>query len=102
MIVFCPSCQSEEEVDDDGTCQQCGVSLEPLQLILLATQDSLRLGLEALREARDQDALDYAYEAWGLKKTYETAALGLLAAARLADGMETTRWLRRRHVLKQH
>jgi len=96
MLIFCPLCQSDETVDADGVCVSCGADLGSLQGILFSAQDSLRLALEAMRERRDQEALDYAYEAWGLKQTMETAAVGLLAAMQLRDGQEAFRWLKRR------
>ena len=96
VIIFCPLCQSDETVDPLGLCLTCGADLGSLQEILFSAQDSLRLALEALRERRDQEALDYAYEAWGLKQTMETAAVGLLAAMQLRDGQEAFRWLKRR------
>ena len=96
MIIFCPLCQSDETVDPLGICLSCSADLGALQDILMSAQDSLRLALEAMRERRDQEALDYAYEAWGLKQTLETAAVGLLAAMQLRDGHEALRWLMRR------
>lgn len=96
MTLFCPVCQSDQNVESSGSCQSCGTDVSSLQEILLAAQDSLRLALEALRERRDHEALDYAYEAWGLKHTMETAAVGLLAAMQLRDEQEVSRWLMRR------
>ena len=96
MLIFCPICQFDETVDAMGVCLSCSADLSALRDVLLSAQDSLRLALEAMRERRDQEALDYAYEAWGLKQTMETAAVGLLAAMQLRDGREALRWLMRR------
>lgn len=87
--------------EEDPVCPACGCEVEPLSQILLAAEDSLTLALESMRELRYRDALDYAYEAWGLKNTYETAAVGLLAAACNRDGAEVTRWLRRRQKMRE-
>lgn len=101
MNIPCPACDASVSPDEVDSCPKCGCEIEPLGRILLAAEDSLTLALESLRERRERDALDYAYEAWGLKKTYETAAIGLLAAMTLRDGPETMRWLRRRQLMRE-
>lgn len=100
MKISCPSCDAPVSPDVTPTCSACGCEVAVLGQILLAAEDSLLLAIESLRERRQRDALDYAYEAWGLKKTYETSAIGLLAAMSLRDGPETMRWLRRRQVMR--
>lgn len=70
-----------------------------LRQISAAAQDSILLALEALREGRDRDAHEFAYEAWGLRHTPEAAAVGLIAATSLADPVEIPRWIRRRRAV---
>lgn len=69
--------------------------------IIVASADSVMLALDSLRQRRYEDAMDYAYEAWGLKHSHQGAAVGLLAAAALRNGVEIARWLRRRRLLDE-
>ena len=64
-----------------------------LRQITSAARDSLQLGLEALREGRDRDAHEFAYEAWGLRHSREAAAIGLLSAPTMPrlKGMDSFR-----------
>ncbi len=99
MKLPCPACEHAVAVEIDPRCSQCGSDLTVLRQIMRSASDSVRLALESMREGRSKDALDYAYEAWGLVHTPETAAVGLLAAVQADDGTEATRWLRRRMKL---
>jgi hypothetical protein len=101
MIIECPACTREVDPQDSEHCPHCQCEIGLLGRLLTAAEDSLLLAMEALRERNLRDALDYAYEAWSLKQTVETAAVGLLAATALRDGTETMRWLRRRQRLNQ-
>ncbi len=67
-----------------------------LRQITEAAHDSILLAIEALREGRDQEAHDFACEAWGLRQSPESAAIGLIAATGLADPVDIPRWIRRR------
>jgi hypothetical protein len=96
MIVQCPSCGKPADPREHERCHRCGCEVAILGSILQAAGDSLQLALLALREGRDRDAHDFAYEAWALRHTVETAAAGLLAAIALGDPVEISRWLRRR------
>jgi hypothetical protein len=96
MKLNCPACEHAVPVERDPRCSKCGADLSVLRQIMHSASDSVRLALESMREGRYKDALDYAYEAWGLVHTPETAAMGLLAAVQADDGTEVTRWLRRR------
>lgn len=98
VTITCPRCQ-KVACDDDISCQRCGCEFDVLLQVLESAEDSIMLALESLREQRHRDALDYAYEAWGLKHTVETAAIGLIVAASLQDSGEMTRWLRRRKLM---
>jgi hypothetical protein len=100
MIVECPYCRHPADPDRHPECPECGCEVLALGVILTAAHDSLRLALLALMENRDRDALDFSYEAWGLKRTHETAAAGLLSACLLRDPIEISRWVRRRRSLK--
>jgi hypothetical protein len=101
MKIPCPVCNREVDPDQTDDCAQCGAVIAPLRQIMLSAADSVRLALESLREGRDREALDYAYEAWGLMHTSETAAIGLLAAVKVDEGTEVTRWLRRRRFMSE-
>ncbi|MDB6071429.1 MAG: hypothetical protein JWL81_2600, partial [Verrucomicrobiales bacterium] len=79
--------------------RHCACDVAILRQITLASHDSVLLALEALREGRDRDAHEFAYEAWGLRHTPEAAAIGLLAAAGLGDPVEIPRWMRRRRAM---
>ena len=101
MKIPCPVCGIEINLEHRDCCAHCGAEVASLRQVLLSASDSVRLGLESLKEGRDREAMDYAYEAWGLMHTTETAALGLLVAAKLNDGTETTRWLKRRRGMQE-
>jgi hypothetical protein len=60
-----------------------------------AADDSILLALEALREGRDREAHESAYEAWGLHHSPQAAAIGL------ADAVEIPRWICRRRSFKR-
>jgi hypothetical protein len=92
----CPVCALEVSPEDHPSCPQCGAQLAVLQQIMESATDSVCLAMESLREGRDREALDYAYEAWGLMHTTETAAAGLIAAVKIGEATEITRWLKRR------
>ena len=99
MNAACPSCGKPVSPDVSETCPRCGCEVAILGLILISAHDSLQLALLALQEGRDKDAHDFAYEAWALRHTTETAAAGLLAAIALRDPIEISRWIRRRRRL---
>jgi hypothetical protein len=99
MSITCPVCEREVRAEVSAVCRKCGADLSSLKQIVLSASDSVRLGLESLREGRDREALDYAYEAWGLMHTLETVSIGFLAALKSEDSTEVTRWMRRRRVL---
>ena len=99
MNVACPSCTKQVSPDIHHTCPSCGCEVAILGIILVAAHDSLQLALLALQEGRDKDAYDFAYEAWALRHTLETAAVGLLSAIALKDPIEISRWIRRRRNL---
>lgn len=96
--IVCPHCRIVTS-DEHTSCHHCGCDYHVLVQVLEAAEDSIRLALESLREQRHRDALDYAYEAWGLKHTVSTAAIGLVVAVSLQDSAEITRWLRRRKLV---
>ncbi len=96
MIIPCPVCGHKVAPETRPRCVKCGAEVAVLGTIMTAAADSVRLGLESLREGRDREALDYAYEGWGLMQTRETAGIGLVAALKNRDSTEVTRWLRRR------
>ena len=99
MTIRCPSCGKPAHPEEAERCSRCGCEVAILGRILHAAHDSLQLALLALREGRDLDAHDYAYEAWALRNTRETAAVGLLAAVALKEPIEIARWLRRKRRL---
>ncbi len=99
MTIHCPSCGKPVVPETNERCPRCGCEVAILGRILHAAHDSLQLALLALREGRDRDAHDFAYEAWALRHTLETAAAGLLASVGLRDPVEISRWLRRKHRL---
>lgn len=99
MTIYCPSCGKPVSPDATDRCPRCGCEVEVLGEIIHAAYDSLQLSLLALREGRDRDAHDFAYEAWALRHTMETAAAGLLAAVALGEPVEISRWLRRKRRL---
>lgn len=99
MTIYCPSCNKPVSPDIHDRCVRCGCEVAMCGQILLAARDSLQLALLALREGRDRDAQDFAYEAWALRHTTETAAAGLLAAVALREPVEISRWLRRKRRL---
>lgn len=96
MTIYCPSCAKPVSPDHADRCPRCGCEVAILGHILNAAHDSLQLSLLALREGRDRDAHDFAYEAWALRHSMETAAAGLLAAVALKEPVEIARWLRRK------
>ena len=99
MTIYCPSCGKPVSPDSTERCPRCGCEVAILGQIIHAAHDSLQLALLALREGRDRDAHDFAYEAWALRHTLETAAAGLLAAVALREPVEISRWLRRKRRL---
>jgi hypothetical protein len=99
MIVRCPSCGRNVSPDVVDQCPACGCEVAILGQVLVAAHDSLQLAMLALMEGRDKDAHDFAYEAWALRHTTETSAVGLLAAIALGEPIEISRWLRRRRRL---
>jgi hypothetical protein len=99
MTIYCPSCGKPVSPDVTERCPRCGCEVAILGQIIHAAHDSLQLALLALREGRDRDAHDFAYEAWALRHTLETAAAGLLAAVALREPVEISRWLRRKRRL---
>lgn len=99
MTIYCPSCGKPVSPTEREHCPRCGCEVAILGQIILAAHDSLQLALLALREGRDRDAHDFAYEAWALRHTLETAAAGLLAAVALKEPVEIARWLRRKRRL---
>ena len=101
MTIRCPSCRKPVSPDDSERCPRCDCELAILGQILHAAHDSLQLALLGLREGRDKDAHEFAYEAWALRHTREAAAAGLLAAVALRDPIEISRWLRRRRQLPE-
>ena len=100
MEISCPACRTRVDPEIEDHCGHCGCAIGILSDILWASRDSLQLCLEALRNHQIRDALDYAYEAWGLKNSPETAAAGLIAAVCTNDGVEVTRWLNRRKKMR--
>lgn len=96
MLVICPSCRKKVPPGNARRCRHCSCEVAILRQITLASSDSVLLALEALREGRDRDAHEFAYEAWGLRHTREAAAVGLIAATSLGDPVEIPRWMRRR------
>jgi len=55
----------------------------------------------ALREGRDRDAHEFAYESWGLRHSRAASAAGLVAATMMRDPIEISRWMRRRRRMEQ-
>lgn len=100
MKVECPYCSHPADPDRSPECPECGCEVDKLGAVLRAAHDSLQLALLALYEGRDREALDFSYEAWGLKRSRETAAAGLLAACLIRDPIEISRWIRRRRARK--
>lgn len=96
MNLHCPYCRKKVPPGNARRCRHCHCEVAALRTITVAAQDSLLLALEALKEGRDRDAHDFAYEAWGLRHSREAAAIGLIAASSLADPIEIPRWIRRR------
>ena len=99
MIIRCPSCGKPASPDKTERCPRCGCDIAILGQIVHSAYESLQLAILALREGRDRDAHDFAYEAWALRHSMETSAAGLLAAIALKDPIEISRWLRRRRRL---
>ncbi|MBP7948442.1 MAG: hypothetical protein KA004_02215 [Verrucomicrobiales bacterium] len=97
----CPGCSAETVPLEETHCAACGCEVSILGRILAASADSVLLAMLALRERRVDDALDFAYEAWGLKHTHQSAAVGLLAAVAVGDSVEISRWLRRRRQMDE-
>ncbi len=103
MQVPCPACATAVNPEEEEFCPECGCAVAILADIVWSARDSIQLALEAIRRGQRSDALDYAYEAWGLKNSRETAAIGLIAAMHLRDSVEVTRWLkRRRRMCAEH
>ena len=99
VSVACPFCRKKVASGIAARCRHCGCEVAMLRQITTAATDSVRLALEALREGRDREAHEFAYEAWGLRHTREAAAIGLLAATGLGDPIEIPRWIRRRRAV---
>ena len=99
MNIHCPFCRKKVPAGNARRCRHCGCEVAMLRQITSAARDSLQLGLEALREGRDRDAHEFAYEAWGLRHSREAAAIGLLSAIGLSDPIEIPRWIRRRRAV---
>jgi hypothetical protein len=99
MTIPCPCCGKPVFAETAERCPRCGCEVAILGQIIRAAHDSLQLSLLALREGRDRDAHDFAYEAWALRHSKQTAAAGLLAAVALSEPIEISRWLRRRRRL---
>ena len=95
----CPFCCKKVPPGNAVRCRHCGCEVAMLRQITAAAADSVKLALEALREGRDRDAHEFAYEAWGLRHTREAAAIGLIAATGLGDPVEIPRWIRRRRAV---
>ncbi len=99
LPVACPFCRKKVPRSQATRCRHCGCEVAMLHQIVAAADDSVKLALEALREGRDRDAHDFAYEAWGLRHSRVAAAIGLLAATGLEDPIEIPRWIRRRRAV---
>ena len=99
MTLLCPYCRKKVPPGNARRCRHCSCEVAMLRQITAAASDSILLALEALREGRDRDAHEFAYEAWGLRHTREAAAIGLIAAVGLADPVEIPRWIRRRRAV---
>lgn len=98
MNVACPFCRKKVPPGNARRCRHCGCEVATLRTITLAAHDSILLALEALREGRDRDAHEFAYESWGLRHSRHAAAIGLIAATSMADPIEIPRWIRRRRT----
>ena len=99
MNIHCPFCRKKVPPGNARRCRHCGCEVAMLRQITSAARDSLQLALEALREGRDRDAHEFAYEAWGLRHSREAAAIGLLSAIGLSDPTEIPHWIRRRRAV---
>lgn len=99
MILLCPYCRKKSSPEASDHCPYCGCEIAMLGRLIHSARDSVMLAMEALREGRDRDAHDFAYEAWGLKHSREAAAAGLMAAVSLGDPIEIPRWIRRRRAV---
>ncbi len=97
----CPYCRKIIPPGNQARCRHCSCAIAMLRTISQAADDSILLALEALREGRDRDAHEFAYEAWGLHHSPQAAAIGLIAATGLADPVEIPRWIRRRRSFKR-
>jgi hypothetical protein len=92
----------EIEATTQMHCPRCGCALQMLVEICFSALDSVALALEALRENRDDDALDYAHESWDLVHSSKAAAVGFISAVALRDPVETARWQRRREMMREN
>lgn len=97
----CPYCLKIVPPGNQRHCRHCSCEIAMLRTISQAADDSVLLALEALREGRDRDAHEFAYEAWGLRHSPQAAAIGLIAATGLADPVEIPRWIRRRRSFRK-
>ncbi len=100
MDIHCPFCKKKVPGTKEQVCRNCGCGIAMLRQISEAAHDSILLAIGALREGRDHDAHDLAHEAWDLRHSAESAAVGLIAATGLADPVEIPRWIRRRRSMQ--
>ncbi len=101
MNVLCPVCQKSVRTGHARRCRHCGCEVAILRKIHESAQESILLALKSLRIGHDAIAHDFAHESWGLRRSRQAAAIGLLAAVALADPVEIPRWMRRRRSMLQ-
>ena len=95
MIYPCPYCNDPVSMGESPVCA-CGCDLTMLQPVLEGAAAALKMSILEMKSGEYSEAMEFAYESWGLLKSHEASAAGLIAAMSMKDPIEITRWLRRR------